>query len=431
MPRILCTTCPMSGHVQPILPIISELTGMGNDVLWCTAPEFETAVTAAGARFAAIGDRVDFHGALSRVGGRPGLAGLNQAVLEFFLKPVPSYVSDLIPVFDSFRPDVVVADSSFRAGIFLAEQRGIGRVAVAAGPLNVSSPDIAPFGFGLKPPATMAGRLRNRFLSWAMREIVFREAQRTAVRIRAEMGLPPLAGFFIDWVPQVANRYLQNGIPDYEYPRRDLPASVLFVGPLFDRRAAEWARPAWWPELASARAAGRQVVFVTQGTVATDPDSLVRPAIDGLGRSDALIVVAAGGHDPDEVIPARQRPANLRIAPFIPYTDVLPVADVMVTNGGFAGVVTALAYGVPLVACGASEDKREVGARVAWSGAGVSLGTSRPRPDRLRQAVHAVLTEPSYRSRAREIAAAHAGYQGAAGAAKAILEVAGSVRPAP
>jgi UDP:flavonoid glycosyltransferase YjiC (YdhE family) len=432
MTRILCATNPMSGHVRPMLAIAGELAGAGHDVLWCTTREFEPLITNTGARFTAIGDRVDFDAALRRAAGRPGVAGLNRAVLEFFIKPIPLYVSDLIPVFDEFRPDVVVADSSFRAGIFLAEKRGIGRVAVSNGPLNLSSADTPPFGFGLRPSASPLSRLRNRVLSWAARAVIFREAQRTARQIRSEMHLRPLDGYFIDWVAQVADRYLQGGLPDYEYPRRDLPESVRFVGPLLlEEHAGQWARPAWWPELASARSGGRPVIFITQGTVATDPSGLIRPAVRGLADSGALLVVTTGGRDPDEVLPARHRPASTRITGYIPYAEVLPLTDVMVTNGGFGGAVAALAHGVPLVVIGNSEDKREVGERVAWSGAGIALSTSRPRPGRVRRAVQEVLSAPAYRTRAAQIATAHDDYRGAADAAAAILEVARTVSPAP
>jgi UDP:flavonoid glycosyltransferase YjiC (YdhE family) len=172
------------------------------------------------------------------------------------------------------------------------------------------------------------------------------------------------------------------------------------------------------------------VVFITQGTVATDPAGLVRPAVRGLADSEVLLVVATGGHDPDEAL-GPQRPANTRAARFIPYNDVLPLTDVMVTNGGFGGAVAALAHGVPLVVCGNSEDKREVAARVAWSGAGIALNTGHPRPDRVRRAVREVLSAPAYRARAGQIAAAHENYRGVADAAAAILEVARGVSPAP
>jgi UDP:flavonoid glycosyltransferase YjiC (YdhE family) len=49
-----------------------------------------------------------------------------------------------------------------------------------------------------------------------------------------------------------------------------------------------------------------------------------------------------------------------------------------------------------LVVAGRSEDKPEVAARVAWSGAGRNLQTDRPTETQLRRAVRTVLRKPSY-----------------------------------
>lgn len=427
MTRILCATSPMSGHVRPMLPVVRALAEAGHDVLWYTGGEFADQVGEAGARFTGISEGIGHRAALRRGAGRGGLLGLNRLVLEFFIKPIPGYVADLRPVFEEFGPELVVADSSFRAAVFLAEQRDIPKAVFSFGPLNISSVDTPPFGFGLRPGAGPVGRLRDRVLSWGLRRIVCREAQRVACQVRASMNLRPLPGFFIDWVARVADCYVQSGVPDYEYPRSDLPASVVFVGPLFPEGGSAGPAPDWWPELAAARAAGRPVVLVTQGTVATDPANLVRPAITALADSPALVVAITSGRDPDAVLPAADRPANVRLAAFLPYPDVLPYADVLVTNGGYGGVQQGLAYGVPIVACGTSEDKGEVGARVAWSGAGIALKTNRPAPAVLRRAIERVRTDPRYAERARRIAANHAGYRGAPDAVAAILRLVSTV----
>ncbi len=94
-------------------------------------------------------------------------------------------------------------------------------------------------------------------------------------------------------------------------------------------------------------------------------------------------------------------PDNVRVAEFLPYDQLLPRVDVMVTNGGFGGVQRALAHGLPLVVAGASEDKPEVAARVAWTGAGIDLRRGRPSPNRIRRAVRTVLREPTYAEAAR------------------------------
>jgi UDP:flavonoid glycosyltransferase YjiC (YdhE family) len=303
----------------------------------------------------------------------------------------------------------------------LAEQRDIPRVIFTVTPLTLSSADTAPFGSGLPPATTALGRLRNRALNRVVHNLVFAGSQRFAARLRSDLGLPPLDGSFLDWGASIADRYLHATIPELEYPRRDLPDNVELIGALLPTGVDAWSAPPWWNELATARSDGRRVVVVTQGTIATDPNNLLVPAIQALARDDVLIVATTGGADPGTVVPRAQRPRNLRLETFVPFTELLPLAGVLVTNGGYGGVQTALAHGVPLVVAGRSEDKMEVSARVAWSGAGISLGTDRPKQDAIADAVRQVLAVPSYREAAHRLGDGYANYDAAARAAEVIL----------
>ena len=148
-----------------------------------------------------------------------------------------------------------------------------------------------------------------------------------------------------------------------------------------------------------------------------------------LAGSDVLVVATTVGHDPDDVLPADDRPANVRLAEFIPFTELLPLVDVMVTNGGYGGVQQALAHGVPLVVAGRTEDKMEVSARVTWSGTGIALKTDTPSAAQVRDAVLQVLGRSSYRERARDLQSAFAGWSGPERAAQAVLEVAAARVP--
>jgi len=64
-----------------------------------------------------------------------------------------------------------------------------------------------------------------------------------------------------------------------------------------------------------------------------------------------------------------------------------------------------------MVVAGDTEDKPEIAARVAWSGAGVDLGTGHPSDQAVGNAVRAVLEDPTYARAAQrlqaEIAAQH------------------------
>jgi hypothetical protein len=118
-------------------------------------------------------------------------------------------------------------------------------------------------------------------------------------------------------------------------------------------------------------------------------------------------------------------PANVRVANYVPHRLLLPHVAAMVTNAGYNGVLTALAHGVPLVCAGRTEDKADVSARVAWSGAGLDLGTDLPSTAQVGAAVRRVLTEPSFRANAARIAADFAGHDGPAEAVDLLERLAG------
>jgi len=160
-------------------------------------------------------------------------------------------------------------------------------------------------------------------------------------------------------------------------------------------------------------------VHVSQGTIANTKPDLIAPAVEGLARDDVLVVVSTGGRLREELGLTRV-PDNVRVASFLPYSELLPRTSVMVTNGGYGGVQIALSHGVPLVVAGTTEDKPEVAARVAWSGAGINLKTSTPTAEMVRNAVRKTLAEPSFRFHARRLSAEYAQYDAVERGAAAI-----------
>lgn len=82
---------------------------------------------------------------------------------------------------------------------------------------------------------------------------------------------------------------------------------------------------------------------------------------------------------------------------------LLPKVDVMVTNGGWGGVLAAIQAGIPLVVAGGSLDKPQVARRVAWSGAGIDLRTATPKPARIAHAVREVMSQARFRARAGQL----------------------------
>lgn len=89
------------------------------------------------------------------------------------------------------------------------------------------------------------------------------------------------------------------------------------------------------------------------------------------------------------------------MANFIPFANLLPYVDVMVTNGGFGATHMALAHGIPLVVSGGSEDKMEVAARVEYSGCGINLKKLSPSLKKIKVAVDIILNNAKYAEKAK------------------------------
>jgi UDP:flavonoid glycosyltransferase YjiC (YdhE family) len=135
------------------------------------------------------------------------------------------------------------------------------------------------------------------------------------------------------------------------------------------------------------------------------------------------VVATKGGRDVSQLKVAL--PMNTFVAEYIPHDLLLPKVDVMVTNGGYGAVQRALSMGVPLVVAGNTEDKPEVAARVAWTGAGINLRTGTPTPGAVRAAVREVLGDGRYLDAARTLEAAFARRDGVAEIAALVDEVIG------
>jgi UDP:flavonoid glycosyltransferase YjiC (YdhE family) len=428
--RLLLTTMPIPGHVNPMLPIAGELVRRGHEVGWYTGAAFRGAVESSGARWLPIeaGRDLDLTDPAVLPGrhGKRGVAQLAYYLRHLLLDSAPGQVADLERILAAFPARAVLSDVTFLGALYLAERGGPPVAVLGATAYPGISRDTAPYGLGLAPASGGLGRLRNRLLNHLVYRVLFAGVNAYADRVRAGLGLAPTPFPFIDTAPRLADLYLQATAESFEYRRADLPAKVRFIGALLHRPPAPAELPPWWGELA----AGRPVVHVTQGTIATDHRRLMVPAIEGLAGEDVLVVAATGG-SPVADFPLSPLPANVRLERFVPYHALLPLTDAIVTNAGYGGVQFALSHGVPLVAAGTTEDKREISARIRWAGVGVAFGTDSPRPAAIRRAVRRVLDDPSYAAAARRVRADFARHHAAAEAADLVEELAaaGGARP--
>lgn len=425
MPEILVASLSPVGHIGPLLTVAQDLVDRGDRVTVLTSASHATRIRAIGAIPEAIPleadldlDRLDID--LPGRAETSGIKRVNFDIVRLFLQPMPHQTRMLSELMARKRFDAIILDAGF-FGILpflLGDREALPPVlAYSTTPLMISSRDTGPTGMGLAPSSSPLGRLRNRALTAFSQKVLLRESQKAANHLLDHLNTRPLPMFILDSA-LLADRVIAPTVPEFDYVRSDLPAHVRYVGAVHPCASHAFVPPPWWSVLDG----DRPVVHVTQGTVDNvDLTRLLQPTIDALADEDVTVVATTGGRPISDL--AHPLPPNTYVAEYLPHDVLLPKVDAMVTNGGFGAVQRALSMGVPLVVAGNTEDKPEVAARVAWTGAGVNLRTGTPTSGAVRAGVRAVLNDGTYQYNARRLETAFARRDGVAEIAALIDEV--------
>jgi UDP:flavonoid glycosyltransferase YjiC (YdhE family) len=133
------------------------------------------------------------------------------------------------------------------------------------------------------------------------------------------------------------------------------------------------------------------------------------------------VLATTNRHRPERPV---EVPGNAELVDWVLYSQVMPAADAVICHGGHGTVVRSLAAGTPLLVCPYVGDMAENAARVAWSGAGLSVPRRLLSRRGVRMAVRRLLGEERFGTRAREISAWSRSHDGAATAAELVEDAA-------
>jgi UDP:flavonoid glycosyltransferase YjiC (YdhE family) len=71
--------------------------------------------------------------------------------------------------------------------------------------------------------------------------------------------------------------------------------------------------------------------------------------------------------------------------------------DVLVNNGGYGAIMTALDSGIPVIVAGSGQDKIVTNNLVEYTGVGINLRSKTPSVDAIREGVSKVLDDGKYK----------------------------------
>ena len=394
--NILMAVMPFSGHVTHMRALTAELLKAGHEVKVYVGNSFKDRFEELGATILNWSEAKDFdENNLSEAfpaTGKPGPLGVMANVRDIFIGTAPGQAADLVAEINSNHYDVLVAEMMALGARFAAELTGIKLATISVAPLSLMQPNLPPPVLGFEPGRSGVGKIRD-FVLRKMIQLGSVPLELSLKRARMEAGLPRKS-VPLDQAWYSEHLTLLTGSATLEFGQHQLPKQYKFVGRLMPPGKTITDSK---PQLKN----GRPLVLVTQGTFNTDPKDLLLPTLRALAKQEIEVIATTGQRGITSL--GEQIPDNARVVDYVDFDEVLPSCSLMITNGGWGGVLTALSHGVPLVVAGSDLDKPSVAARVSAAGAGINLKTGQPSEAAIREAVKKILHSASYTKAAQRL----------------------------
>lgn len=369
--RTIIAIMPGSGHFNPVVPLARALEAAGHEVVVGCAPSYHAPVEAVGLRTFAMGrdwaQMLGDGGAAARPANWISSAQIPRLPMMSgaFLKEM---LPDLLRFCQDWRPDLIIHGPFVMAAAIAADLAGIPHVV---------------YGNGL-------------ILDDEIRALVSRSVNEA----RQAHGLPAADD---DWFHHL---YLSFAPPSFQRPHPS--PNLRFVRPDIEDRTGAETLPEWVARLPN----DRPTVYITMGTVFNEAPGVFEAILEGL-RDEPLNLIVTVGRSQD---PARfgPQPEHIRIERYIPMSELLPHCDAVIAHGGFNTIMTALSQAMPLLVVPIGADQPFNAQRCAEIGVGQALPAADLSPERVRQALRALLAEPRYRAQAARLRDEIAGLPGVA-----------------
>ncbi|WP_424216399.1 glycosyltransferase (plasmid) [Streptomyces sp. BI20] len=382
--RVLVTTLGSPSHGRAQLPLARALAAAGHEVLAATTPPVAGVFaqdpvrvlpclpdTVPGdtetARFAELAARADLD-------DRAREEAVFGVLAEALSGPMArAALARLAPVFEEFRPDLLLRDGMDLAGVVLAERHGLPQLPTPSGAGNVMD------------PATLLPGLNS---------------------LRADEGLPVHA----DPLSLVPHGRIDCVPAAYTFARH-LPAALAYQQTVtVDRNAS---LPAWTTDLPT----DRPLVLAAMGTALplflakfTDPERpMPYPMPDPVATLRAVVEAAALLHECTVIVatlglpldPALRAalPPHVHVVERVPQPLLLECVDLFLTHGGFNGIREALRTATPMAVLPQFGDQHDNARRITELGLGRHLRDT--TPDAIAAGCRAVLADPECAARAR------------------------------
>jgi rhamnosyltransferase subunit B len=394
--HVLLPTLGSAGDVHPVIALGLALKARMHRATILTNPMFQPLIEKHGLEFLPVGTIADADAAISDPDLWHPRKGF-EVVARRVMVPAIAEIYRLIEAHAD--ADTVVAASSISLGARVAQDKlGVPTATVHLQPSIIRSlvdqGKMGEFRISASQPMWFK-RAFFRLVDWAM---IDRELKRPLNQFRATLGLAPVNRVFRRWVhsPQCVIGFF----PEWFAARQmDWPPHTHLVGfPLWDAADGD-ARVS--PEADACLNAGEPPVIFTPGSAAS---SMRRYFLESVEAVRILGVRAMLVTNFQEQLP-RELPLGVNAFGYLPFSEVLPRAALLVYHGGIGTLAQTLKAGIPHLVVPNGHDQFDNGWRIEQLGLGRSIPQTRYRAGRAVQAIRAILRDTALKQRCREYAA--------------------------
>ncbi len=394
--HVLLPTLGSSGDVHPTIALALALRARGHRPTILTYPIFETLIASLGIEFLPVGT----HAQVEALIGNPDLFHPRKGfalIARYAMVPAIEPIYRLIEA--HANSNTVIAASSLALGARVAHEKwGIPLATIHLQPCIIRSL-IDPGMVGNLPlSANQPLWFKRAFFSLADWVGIDPHLKNPLNKFRATLGLRPIRRVLYQWIhsPMCVIGLFPAW---FAAPQADWPINTHLVGfPLWDGGGGHLPAPA---EVLEFLNAGEPPVIFTPGSAGSTMHRFFSESVHAarILKRRALLIT----NFPQQL--PRDLPVGVKAFGYIPFSDVLPRAALLVYHGGIGTLAQTIKAGIPHLIVPNGFDQFDNGARIEHLRLGLSIPQTRYRARNAASAIAKLLGDSALKKHCQDYSA--------------------------
>jgi UDP:flavonoid glycosyltransferase YjiC (YdhE family) len=380
--HVLLPTMGSAGDVHPFIALGAALQARGHRATILTNPIFQKLIEAQGIDFLAVGSAAEANAAIAN----PELWHLRKGFKVIAQVIVPAIAEIYRLIEKHADSQTVVAFSSLAIGARVAQEKlGVPSASVHLQPSVIRTLVDQGMMGNVRLSASRPRWFKQGLFRIIDAVILDRRLKAPLNDLRARLGLAPVDRVMHRWIhsPQLVIAFFPEW---FAAPQADWPPHTHAVGfPLWD--ADGEATPL--AEAEEFLGSGAPPIVFTPGSAGSTMQRFFNESVQAarqLGRRAMLVT-----NYPEQVPP--KLPADMQVFRYLPFSQVLPRAALLVYHGGVGTLAQGIKARIPHLVVPHGYDQFDSGWRIEQLGLGRSIPQSRYRAARVARVIESILED--------------------------------------